>query len=57
MFCPWDEDYPSNETIDYDLSRDTLFVMKDAGKVIATISIEVDEDVDSLECWNRRTLY
>ena len=28
-FCPWDEDYPSNETIDYDLSRDALFVMKD----------------------------
>ena len=52
-FCPWDEDYPSNETIDYDLSRDALFVMKEAGKVIAAISIEVDEAVDNLECWNR----
>ncbi len=52
-FCPWDEDYPSNETIDYDLSRDALFVMKENGKVIAAISLEVDEDVDKLECWNR----
>ena len=26
-FCPWDEDYPSNESIDYDLSRDAVFVM------------------------------
>ena len=52
-FCPWDEDYPSNETIDYDLSRDALFVMKDDGKVIAAISIDLDEDVNSLECWNR----
>ena len=27
-FCAWDEDYPSTETIDFDLSRDALFVMK-----------------------------
>ncbi len=52
-FCAWDEDYPSNETIDYDLSRDALFVMKEDGKIIAAISIELDEDVDALECWNR----
>ncbi len=52
-FCPWDEDYPSNETIDYDLSRDALLVMKESGKVIAAISIEVDADVDNLACWNR----
>ena len=27
-YCPWDEEYPSNEAIDWDLSRDALFVMK-----------------------------
>ena len=52
-FCAWDEDYPSNETIDYDLSRDALFVMKEEGRVIAAISVEIDEDVDGLDCWNR----
>ncbi len=50
-FCAWDEDYPSEETIDCDFSRDALFVMKEDEKVIAAISIEIDEDVDSLECW------
>ena len=52
-YCAWDEDYPSDETISFDLSRDALFVMKENGKVIAAISIEEDEDVDKLDCWNR----
>ena len=52
-FCPWEEDYPSNDTISFDLSRDALFVMKDGDKVIAAISHEVDEAVDNLDCWKR----
>ena len=52
-YCAWDEDYPSDETISFDLSRDALFVMKENGKIIAAISIEEDEDVDKLDCWNR----
>lgn len=52
-FCAWDEDYPSVETIRFDLSRDSLFVMKENGKVIAAISIEEDMDVDNLDCWNK----
>ena len=52
-FCAWDDDYPSEETIDYDFSRDALFVMKESDKVIAAISIEIDDDVDGLECWDR----
>ena len=51
-FCPWTSDYPSNETIDFDLSRNALFVMKEEGKIIASVSIEEDEDVAGLECWN-----
>ena len=53
QFCAWDEDYPSEETIDFDLSRDALFVMKEENKIIASISIEADEDVDKLECWDK----
>jgi ribosomal protein S18 acetylase RimI-like enzyme len=52
-FCPWDEDYPSNETIDFDLSRDALFVLKEDGIIKASISIDDDEQVNSLPCWNK----
>ena len=52
-FCFWDEDYPSDETIDFDLSRDALFVVKENEKVVAAISLEEDEAVDSLDCWDK----
>ena len=52
-FCAWDEDYPGNETIDFDLSRDSLFVMKREGRIIAAISLEEDADVDALSCWDQ----
>ena len=51
-FCPWDETYPGEKEIEFDLSRDALFVMKDEkGKIIASISIDDDEAVEKLECW------
>ena len=51
-FCFWTDEYPGRDTIEYDLSRDGLFVMKDGnGEIIAAISIELDEDVDRLDCW------
>ena len=52
-YCPWDEDYPSDETIDFDLSRDALYVLKMEGSIKAAVSIEEDEDVDRLECWDK----
>ena len=51
-FCPWTDGYPSNETIDYDLSRDALYVLKINGKIKAAVSLEEDEDVDKLSCWD-----
>ena len=51
-FCPWDEDYPSDETIDFDLSRDALFVLKSDGIIKAAVSIEEDENVKKLTCWD-----
>ncbi len=50
--CPWDEEYPSDETIDWDLSRDALFVLKEDGKILAAISIEVDEELDAFPFWD-----
>ncbi len=52
-FCPWNEYYPSYETIDDDLSRDALFVMKENGRIIASISIDKDDAVEALECWSK----
>ncbi len=52
-FCFWNEDYPNRETIDYDLSREALFIMKDEkGEIMAAISVEKDEEVDRLSCWS-----
>ena len=50
--CPWNEHYPSNETIDFDLSRDALFVLKINDKIHGCFSIEEDEEVNNLNCWN-----
>lgn len=52
-YCPWNEGYPSNEAIDWDLSRDALFVLKMNGKIKAAVSIEEDEEVDLLSCWDK----
>ena len=51
-FCPWSEEYPSNETIDFDLSRDALYVLKTDGKIMAAISLEEDEEVDRISYWD-----
>ena len=52
-FCPWTESYPTEKEIDFDLSRDSLFVMKNkAGHIIATISIDLDANVEALPCWS-----
>lgn len=50
--CPWDEEYPSRETVDWDLSRDALFVWKQDGKILGAVSLEEDEEADSLSCWD-----
>ena len=52
-YCAWSDDYPSNETIDFDFSRDALFILKRDGSIRAAISIEEDEDVARLPFWNK----
>ena len=48
--CPWDEDYPSNETIEWDLARNALFVLKRNRSILAAVSIEEDEEHELLFC-------
>lgn len=50
----WNEYYPNQETITFDLSRDALFVMKnEKNEIIAAISIDSDDTVDALPCWSK----
>ena len=51
--CPWDEEYPGEESIDWDLSRNALYVMKAEGKILAAISFEEDEDVAAFPFWDK----
>ena len=51
-FCPWNEFYPTQEEIEYDLSRDALFVLKSDGRIKATVSIEVADDLERLDFWD-----
>ncbi len=52
-FCPWTMDYPSNDTITFDLKRDALFIIRDEeGRLIGAISLEDDPDVDALPYWS-----
>lgn len=53
-YCFWTADYPALENVEEDLARNDLFVMRNqAGIILAAVSIERDEDVDRLPCWNR----
>lgn len=53
----WNEYYPNEDTIEFDLSRNALFVMKnDDGEIIAAISIDEDEDIDNLPCWDKELI-
>lgn len=50
----WNEYYPDEETIADDLSRNSLFVMKNENnEIIAAISIDKDDEVDALPCWDK----
>ena len=53
-FCAWDEHYPCEHEIDFDLSRDALFIMKDDdGRIVAAISLDDDKLVNDLTVWNK----
>lgn len=51
-YCAWTDEYPNETEIESDLSRNALFCMKDeSGKIVGTISIDDDEEVEKLSCW------
>ena len=53
VLVPGQNSHPAEKEIDFDLSRDSLFVMKNkAGRIIAAISIDLDANVEALPCWS-----
>lgn len=52
-FCAWTEDYPSKETIAFDLSRNSLFCLKTKTEqtLVGVISLDDDPEVECLPCW------
>lgn len=53
-FCAWTENYPGEQDMAGDLSRDGLFCLKDeTGKIVGVISIDLDEAVENLTCWTQ----
>ena len=53
-FCAWTENYPSMETIDFDLSRNALFCLKTrtGHELAGVISFDEDPETDALSCWS-----
>lgn len=49
--CTWNEWYPAMEHVCSDIEKKNLFVVKDAEGIVATISIDSDDQVDALENW------
>lgn len=52
-YCVWTEEYPSEKEVEFDLSREALFCMRDdAGNIAGVISIDDDPNVECLTCWS-----
>lgn len=49
--CTWNEWYPAMEHVRMDMEKKNLFIIKDAEGIVATISIDSDDQVDALENW------
>ena len=51
--CMWDEEYPTEREIAFDLSRNALVVLKENGRIIAAVSLDQDEQVEALDVWSK----
>ena len=52
-FCAWTADYPARSDVEFDLSRNALFCLRDkeSGEMAGVISIDQDPKVEGLNCW------
>ena len=52
-FCAWTADYPARSDVDFDLSRNALFCLRneETGEIAGVISIDEAPKVENLTCW------
>jgi ribosomal protein S18 acetylase RimI-like enzyme len=51
--CTWDEEYPSRETAEQDVSRQELFILKKGGSIVAVASAGAFDELADLT-WKSR---
>ena len=53
-YCVWTENYPTEREVEFDLSRDALFCLRETttGRLMGVISIDDDPEVKALSCWS-----
>lgn len=53
--CTWSQDYPNEDTFQMDVEKQNLFcLMNGENEIVAALSIDCDETVDALDCWNKQ---
>lgn len=54
-FCAWTDAYPGEPELQSDVSRNSLFCIRDdaSGEIAGVVSIDDDPEVESIPCWSK----
>ncbi len=52
--CTWDDNYPSAETVEADLTSGGLYVLEAGGTLAGCVSVCSERELDGLDCWQVR---
>ncbi len=53
-FCAWDETYPGMDWIRRDLEGNGLYVLTDGTRLLGTLSVVPEKELDAFPCWQCR---
>lgn len=53
-YSTWDEDYPSMHNIEEDIKFNFLYVLKNEGEIIGSISINPENELNDLNLWEEK---
>ena len=53
-FCTWNESYPGETEITWDLSSGSLFVLEEGRELVGAISIVPENEIAHFSCWKLR---
>lgn len=52
--CSWDEYYPSMELVRADIAAGAMFIIRIGGAIAACASVESDDEISTLDCFDKR---